>query len=828
MPTSDARKKIIAGALALTLLSSGTATLLPVSSVYAAVGNTTFTDVSAGHWAEKHIAKLSLQGIVNGYSLANGTSEFRPAKSITQEEAVVMALRFAGLEKQASVSDVIAFPESFKVGGYFKPFIKLAFDKGFLDQSEEFGIAEGNGGKGWGGLPATREWVTKLLVRAIGEDATAKQLSLTASSFADDSQIASNYRGYVNAAVSLGLVKGVTADKFDPKAPVNRMSLAALISRAEPLYPVQYEGQATGIVTKKTDSSITIFADGTEKTYTIASNSMFYRHDSETAVTAASVQLYTDITIIGALGQAQYVEILGDTQKVETIKAKFERNVQGSKYFYVWINEEPVKINYDTTTAFTDLSGNPIDISAVKRDSTVTILQDKFRSTPVAMKVVVEQQMGAGKVNGQLLNVDKTVVTYLNSKKELVSKFLADNVEITVPGIEAPTVDDLLKEVDNVELTLNDEEKVTKITVVNRNVKTLVGATVDNYNPTRRVLTVYDSSGKNGVLLNITERTKIDYNGTPVKVTDLPGYMTKDRKLSVTYSGDMAVSISFIYKQTGKVLSVNTNSNTITLELTGGSKVTLPYDSPVVEIPGQTYAYITDIAEGSTVTAVLNASQDKISTLQVHKTLQYEIKSISTTAKRVNALSSNGVLTELYLANISLSDETGKKISFENLAIGMYLNVSYAGKQLQSAQTLEFTYGKVQSVTSSGIAVTLGDGTTKNVAFTTNYRVLKGSQKGNYSLIQNGDYVETYRDETNALVVTIAVAETRTYTDYTSYDSTLWVLKKSSTDNANFYVVAGDTKVTHKGATISIFTLKAGDQLQVLAVRNRAFEIVKL
>src|SRR5690606_32555738 len=140
MPIQRTWKTIVSSALAITLVTgSGAAILSEPVGIYAASlgGSTPFVDIKSGHWAEKHIAKLALQGIINGYeNKAEGTFSFKPEQGIKQQEAVLMALRFAGLVDQADIQAMNAFPDSFTVGQFYKPYIELAFKEGLLDRQQ--------------------------------------------------------------------------------------------------------------------------------------------------------------------------------------------------------------------------------------------------------------------------------------------------------------------------------------------------------------------------------------------------------------------------------------------------------------------------------------------------------------------------------------------------------------------------------------------------------------------------------------------------------------------------------------------------------------------
>lgn len=98
----------------------------------AAAASSIFSDVKTGFWAEKHIYKLASQGIVVGN---NGL--FRPGDSVTQQEAVLMALRFMKLQDNVDSATDVVLPTNFEVNNYYKPYVVLAFQSGLLDKTAE-------------------------------------------------------------------------------------------------------------------------------------------------------------------------------------------------------------------------------------------------------------------------------------------------------------------------------------------------------------------------------------------------------------------------------------------------------------------------------------------------------------------------------------------------------------------------------------------------------------------------------------------------------------------------------------------------------------------
>ncbi|UVI27805.1 S-layer homology domain-containing protein [Paenibacillus spongiae] len=348
-----------------------------------------FSDVAQTHWASKHIAKLALQGIVKGY---NG--QFKPNDNVTQQEAIVMAIRFIGKEDEVGKADSdYVYPATFKVGEYFKPYVEHAMRLKLIDQDEEFKLAEADPSTDWGTRKASREWVTKLIVRAIGEQKKAEEMAGTPSSFTDSKDIGSKYAGYVNAGVSLQLIKGVAGNKFDPKGFITRASIATIFSRAESIYPVAYAGQLNGVLTSKTESSIGLYSDKTDKTYTLTSDSLLYRYDSEKAVKLDDIALHTDILLIAdSAGKVLYLEQMADTQKVEKLSGTVARVIPSSNV--VWLAKDndpnPIIINYDNGVVVKDSSGATIPVADLSVDSMVEITRDTYRDKPVIISITVQ------------------------------------------------------------------------------------------------------------------------------------------------------------------------------------------------------------------------------------------------------------------------------------------------------------------------------------------------------------------------------------------------------------------------------------------------------
>lgn len=823
-----AGRKLLIGALAFSLVA-GSGVIIPTNQNYVAAAalTTPFKDVTSGHWAEKHIAKLALQKIIEGNTTTSGAFVFRPSENVSQQEAVLMALRFAGLDKKADQDEIIGFPNSFSVSAFFKAYVTLAFKEGLLDQVEEFDLASKDTKNAWGTKPATREWVTKLMVRAIGQKQEALNLQNTASSFSDASQISAIYKGYVNLAAKLELVKGVTSVKFDPKANVTRASLATMFSRAESQYPVAYEGQVDGIISRITDNAITVYSDKKETSYSINADTLYYTFNTETPITKQQLLEYGDVTVIARDGKALYVEVKGDKAHTSTITGTLDRVIASEKKIYVWVNDKPVEIFYDDSLSVVDSDGKALALTAIKRDSAISIVQDAFRDTPIAVKIVAAPQASSTSVKGTFYGTDGELITVMQGST-LVSKFMADAVTLEIAGLTGATIGDLIKEADEVELTLNEADQVTKIKVANRNVKTVAGAQIASFVYDKKLLTVVDASGGNAQALYFTDKTKIEYSGNLITLASATSLLTQNRKIVITYTGNSIVSLQFVTKYTGNLVSMNSASNLMMVKLDNGSTVALPYNSAYVEHPSIASAAFSDLKTGDLLTLELNNTQDRVATIKVHGNAQYEVVSVDATAKKIRVKNAMTAVFELSVISTEITNEAGAKLTVEQVAPGNLINVSYIGKQAVTARTVAAIFGKVQAVSASSVTIVDLAGQTTVYNVDAGFTAIKGTSQNNASnLIAVGDYVEVQKYEGNKTQISVAIGESRIFTSYNIASAQIWTEKVSDSDNRNYFNVNSNTKYFYNGNVTAATAFKAGEAITIYGFRNYAIAVVK-
>lgn len=362
-----------------------------------------FSDVKTGLWSEKYIYQLAAQGIVTG-----DKGKFRPNDPVTQQEAVTMAIRFLNMEPAAGTGASTALPTNIKVNNFFVPYVKLALQQSLLDKNRESAYSDTK--VTWGSKKATREWVTEILVRAIGRTQDANAAMNKATGFADNAKISKDRLGYVNVAVELGLAKGLNGNKFDPQGPVKREQLAAFFSRAQEYIKADYANQYEGYVTSLAGGKLELYVDGKPVTFTHSNHTVYFEKASEKRMSLADIKPYTKLRVIGQNGTASYIEILDPTPKVEVTEKTFDRV---SPDHIIWLDESNSyeKLVYDKDTIFLDQNGNKTDVKNLASGSIISIERETFTPNKRVVAIRVKSGLVTKSGTATILAVDTTAKT---------------------------------------------------------------------------------------------------------------------------------------------------------------------------------------------------------------------------------------------------------------------------------------------------------------------------------------------------------------------------------------------------------------------------------
>ncbi|WP_160031982.1 S-layer homology domain-containing protein [Paenibacillus sp. An7] len=866
-------------------------------SVTAKAATGMFSDVKSGYWAEKHIYKLASQNILLGN---NGL--FRPGDAVTQQEAITMAIRFVNKESELPAADKAKLPTGISTSNYFKSYVSLAFDLGLVNEKEEANAKIDKGT--WGEKKASREWITKLLIRAIDKEAQAKAAGNAPTDFADNDKISDGVKGYVSVAVDLNIAQGISGNKFNPQGNVTRAQLATFFSRGGGYKDYSYAGQHKGYITELTDSKITLYTGSTYVTYTRDANTPFFTSASELRINAADIALYSEVMVAGKNQTATYVESLDNTPKTESVEGSFER-LSGNK-LWLFAGDTYQEYTFTDKTVFYDQNENVVKAADLTAGSVIEIQRETFtaQKNPVAVRVKsgVVNKTATGKVQsvdstsktvtvvndsgttdvlkiqdgisviryqneivalselkigtavkytikdsiaqsieitagvertvrGTLyeLGANHSTVTYMRDGGSLEVKILASNPQIVISGIEQPIISDLLadgKSGDVVEITLNSNEEVTKIEVLNRQMERVNLATVVSYNNKTKLLTVLDANKKPQVF-TLDEKTKLEYNTTSPTLTGIEPYLTEGRKVNLNTIGTRALSLSIVYKYEGTVTELSTSAKNVKLLQTNGESITLPYQTtPSVELYGKGSASLSDVKAGDQITAMLGANQDVISKIYVKSAVQFELQSLNLSTYRAE-VKKDGATSQIYVDKLTITGDNGAALKPADLKLGSLINVSFDGNTPQSIQVVKQTWAEISSISGNTVTYNTASGSSESVN-TNKVKVVKnGSTSTTLSSLTAADHVILTQDADGTAVFHVLSPVSKAFWTYSASTNELQV-KRTSTTDTNYRFQLSPNVYIHQGDhTLSVQSLKDNDNIVLYLLNNVVVEISK-
>ncbi|MEI2395942.1 S-layer homology domain-containing protein, partial [Paenibacillus phytohabitans] len=304
----DIKPALVKTSMAVMVLSQVTAVLPSAgfggTGIASAAEKKAFNDVSSSSWMYKYVMKIAALGFAEG----DTTGNFNPKAPLTHQEAAIMAVRFLGTEEPSGTSA----SSSLEVSDWASAWVQTAINEGLIKPEEETA-------SGWGTQNASREWLTKLVIRLLDKENEALALASEPLPFNDENQISAWATGYINAASQLKVVQGFEDKTFRPTADVTRAQAAAIFSLAERYAPAQSGTVARGTVVSLTGSQIGVLTEaGQVVNLKIDSTTLIFGTGGASASDIAAGQ---PITAIYSNGAASYIEIADITKAEITLPA---------------------------------------------------------------------------------------------------------------------------------------------------------------------------------------------------------------------------------------------------------------------------------------------------------------------------------------------------------------------------------------------------------------------------------------------------------------------------------------------------------------------------
>lgn len=422
----------------------------------------------------------------------------------------------------------------------------------------------------------------------------------------------------------------------------------------------------------------------------------------------------------------------------------------------------------------------------------------------------------------------KTITYKRSGSTQLETKFLTEKPEIIMSGVVKPVLSDLLADAvsgDQVTLTINGEEKITKIEVTGRQMEQLDGVTIVNYDSKTHWLTVKDANNQPRVII-LDDKTKLESsNGTTLdKVEPLLG---AGRKVSVSLIGTRALSLEVVYKVEGKISSINTSKKVISVVDANGKVEEIPYNSTlIVEIFGKSNASLADVRVGDEVSAQLSTNQDYLQSLKLKTSAQFEVVFTEPAKNRIR-VKANGATNDIYTDKATLTGDSGQAILLADLRPGTLVNITLQGVMAVAIAEVKLTLGEVTSVDPSANTLTVKDhaGNSQTLGVSGGVKVVKnGSTASNLTTLTPGDRVEIRKDIQGVTMIQVLEKVERAFWQASSTE--IQVKRKSINDN--FRYVLSDKVFVHQGdTTLSVQSLKENDNIVLYLNNGVVVEIVK-
>ncbi len=687
--------------VAVILLVTFVLTMICPVSAFAA----SFSDVPGNHWAVQQIERMNARGIIVGYP--DNTN--RPDNPVTQFEALTMATRMMGLEydEKTHKGTYVPFKYPDWTGAY--SVAVLGHEAGLVDA-----------GDFTHGAAASREWIAKLLIKALDAENELNSVADDTLAFGDAGSIGSSYLNYVKLAYDKGLIGGYTDNTFKPSRTVTRAEMAAFMCRVEDKLNNDLPNVVRGEVTAV--SGVTVTVAGTDgKTYTLyaTTNSVLY-NESAQKIGVTGLEVGDSVYVVYKNSLLTYLEIRSEeyntsTQQAVTNLSGTISSVLPAKNIIVVTDDDGdlqtvivdknTKINKENSTvalAFDDLLAEmPVRISVDKDDQT-------------ANQIIIEET-ASGQRSGTIHSVDVyDNVIVMDEKTGLVSYRMSKNIEVSVSGMLTATTSSL-KDGDLATYTVADGV-MTAIAVGGSSDNYGGNATVKSIDTTNRIITYITGSDElKAAYYNSGQAVKFK-NGDTGTVNDLQA----GDSISISVGDNKVTSITVTSRNLtegaikGTVYSVNTASDYIIITTSTGSRVTYDLaDNVKVTLYGSTSS-LGSLTQGMKVELTMQG--DEVTRIKANDMVEGVVKSLSTSADTITVTTENG--TEIYDVSDDVKVHFYKTTSYRlsSVSVGDTVSMKVANDEVTEINVNEQVDMTIYSIYSSSDWIRLEDSNGKLVS----------------------------------------------------------------------------------------------------------------
>jgi len=436
-----------------------------------------FEDVSPDHWALKHITKLNCRQVITGYE----DGSFKPDRQVTQLEALLLAVR--NLSREAAIASVddtqklaIEVPEWARTK--YKKELLYAIQQGMIVPEENNFNAN---------APANRAWITQLMVRMIGKDAEAIDLSHQTPVFTDFADIPRWALGYINAGVKYSLINGFPDNTMKPLQSVTRAQAATMLSNSQPYLDLS-ETIKEGVVIDLSGSAVTLTINGNAAAlYFNEDTSLF---DSGARIMEVSGLSINDrVELIAFDSQIKYLAVLDPGSESDgTIIGTVLHIIEAQNLIVVKDSGDQVYSHtWDNNSSCIDQTGQSYAFKNIIAGTQVQLTANS-RGVIITMAVYNADQVGVYDRIIYDLVTEQQLIILKDSSDHFSSYLYGSDLAVTIAGMRFPSIADL-QIGDEVQITVRGSY-VNKIELLKARQELTLSGKVVVVDPGKRLLVV--------------------------------------------------------------------------------------------------------------------------------------------------------------------------------------------------------------------------------------------------------------------------------------------------------------------------------------------------
>lgn len=433
---------------------------------------------------------------------------------------------------------------------------------------------------------------------------------------------------------------------------------------------------------------------------------------------------------------------------------------------------------------------------------------------------------------GHYYQHDGMSLTIQTANKKLSAYFLADTVAVTIPGVAKPTLDDLY-DGDELKLTLDDDDNVTKVAVLSRTVRHVYAGEIKGFIPEERAVTVTEN-GQLSTYKLTDDSVVIDEEGEEAPaVATLDSVYAKGKKLDLFVTKEnKIIKVQLASQYEGTLAAINAKTGELTLTTGDGQSLKLKLAaSPLLEIPNASNATVAGFAIGDKVLAKLSPAQDAVASLQQEKTVVLRLIGKDAAAGKIVAKNELGARFEYTLSDdVSLEAPDKQDATLADLPLDEAIYATFVGKTIGNVVSVASVRGKVLAIAPDGssLSVQQADGSAVSVAAGAKVNVYRnGALSTSLLTVKPEERVELTALPDGGYMVTVATAIERGFSSYNAATGELKLLRMTL-DEPLLYLFHEDSYL-HAGANpLALNSLVSPDWVRIYTIDSKIIELEKL